>query len=58
MIAGPIAKKLSKAYKISPSYTASILDIYACIGRDDSLRGPAADGSVHCGGICGGYCAV
>ncbi len=33
MIAGPIAKKLSKAYKISPSYTASILDIYACIGQ-------------------------
>lgn len=33
MIAGPIAKKLAKTYHISPSYTASILDIYSCVGQ-------------------------
>lgn len=33
MIAGPIAKKLSHTYHISPSYTASILDIYSCVGQ-------------------------
>lgn len=33
MIAGPIAKKLAKKYGISPSYTASILDVYSCIGQ-------------------------
>ncbi|MFC6170995.1 Na+/H+ antiporter NhaC family protein [Loigolactobacillus jiayinensis] len=33
MIAGPIAKKLAKNYSISPSYTASILDIYSCVGQ-------------------------
>ncbi|KRN28673.1 Na+ H+ antiporter family protein [Lactobacillus selangorensis] len=33
MIAGPIAKKLGHNYHISPSYTASILDIYSCVGQ-------------------------
>ncbi|WP_165815218.1 Na+/H+ antiporter NhaC family protein [Levilactobacillus bambusae] len=33
MIAGPISERLSKTYQISPSYTASILDIYSCVGQ-------------------------
>ncbi|KRK97573.1 Na+ H+ antiporter family protein [Secundilactobacillus odoratitofui DSM 19909 = JCM 15043] len=33
MIAGPIAKDLSDTYHISKSYTASILDIFSCVGQ-------------------------
>lgn len=33
MIAGPISKDLSETYHISKSYTASILDIFSCVGQ-------------------------
>ncbi|MFC6253699.1 Na+/H+ antiporter NhaC family protein [Secundilactobacillus hailunensis] len=33
MIAGPISKDLSDTYQISKSYTASILDVFSCVGQ-------------------------
>lgn len=33
MIAGPISKDLSDTYHISKSYTASILDVFSCVGQ-------------------------
>ncbi|MTV81531.1 Na+/H+ antiporter NhaC family protein [Secundilactobacillus folii] len=33
MIAGPIAKDLAETYHISKSYTASILDVFSCVGQ-------------------------
>lgn len=33
MIAGPISKDLSETYRISKSYTASILDVFSCVGQ-------------------------
>ncbi|GAX04981.1 Na+/H+ antiporter [Secundilactobacillus pentosiphilus] len=33
MIAGPISKNLSETYHISKAYTASILDIFSCVGQ-------------------------
>ncbi|WP_156301693.1 Na+/H+ antiporter NhaC family protein [Secundilactobacillus similis] len=33
MIAGPIARDLSETYGISRSYTASILDVFSCVGQ-------------------------
>lgn len=33
MIAGPIAKDLAETYHISKPYTASILDVFSCVGQ-------------------------
>lgn len=33
VISGPIAKKLSKDYKVDPRRSASLLDIFSCVGQ-------------------------